>query len=66
VTNGKWQKGDQVTQLQMQDKDNVVMRRRTVTEGGKLSGAAHDADEDRIYGAAPTYEQKVAAQKRAQ
>jgi len=66
VTDGKWQKGDQVTQLQVQDKDNVVMRRRTVTEGGKLSGAAHDADEHLTYGAAPTYEQKVAAQKRAQ
>ena len=42
-TGGKWQKGDQVTQLKM-DRDSAVARRRTVTTGGKLSGAAHIDD----------------------
>jgi len=44
MTSGKWQEGKQINQIQASD-DGVVMRRRTVTEGGKLSGAAHDADE---------------------
>lgn len=40
MTAGKWQNGDQITQLK-QDDEGVVMRRRTVTKGGSLSGAAH-------------------------
>ncbi len=40
LTEGKWVKGDQITQLR-HNKDQTVMRRRTVSEGGKLSGAAH-------------------------
>jgi len=43
-TSGKWQKGDQITQLKADDAQ-TVMRRRTVTTGGSLSGAAHDAPE---------------------
>jgi hypothetical protein len=40
MTAGKWQNGDQITQVK-QDDEGVVMRRRTVTTGGSLSGAAH-------------------------
>ena len=53
TTSGKYQKGDQITQLKT-GKEGVVMRRRTVTTGGKLSGAAHDAPEHKIR-QKPTY-----------
>jgi hypothetical protein len=39
-TEGKFISGDQVIQLS-KDKDGVVMRRRTVAKGGKLSGVLH-------------------------
>lgn len=39
---GKWIKGDQVTSLK-HSKNESVMRRRTVTMGGGLSGLAHNA-----------------------
>ena len=39
---GKWQKGDTTTQLKTSN-EGMVMSRRTVTEGGSLSGAAHAA-----------------------
>lgn len=43
-TAGKWISGDQVTSLK-QDEEETVMRRRTVTKGGTLSGIAHNAPE---------------------
>ena len=54
LTDGKWQKGDQVTQVKA-DRDQTIMRRRTVTQGGSLSGAAHKAAKDRVNGAGLTY-----------
>ena len=54
ITNGKWQKGDQESQLKIGDGENI-MRRRTVTMGGQLSGAAHDAPKSMTIGARPTY-----------
>jgi len=45
---GKWEKGDTITQLKTSDQ-GMVMSRRTVTNGGSLTGAAHAAiheDED--------------------
>jgi hypothetical protein len=42
VTAGEYIKGDQVTSLK-HEKDTTVMRRRTVTQGGGLSGLAHNA-----------------------
>ena len=39
-TAGKYIQGDQVTQLS-KDEKGVVMRRRTVATGGKLTGIAH-------------------------
>ena len=40
MTEGKWLKGDQVTQLKKTE-DETIMRRRTVSEGGKTTGIAH-------------------------
>lgn len=40
-TSGKWVKGDQITQLNL-EKGGVTMRRRTISQGGKLSGMAHN------------------------
>ena len=37
---GKWLSGDQVTQLKKTE-DETIMRRRTVSEGGKTTGLAH-------------------------
>ena len=34
------------------------MRRRTITKGGKLSGAAHDAPEEMVHGARLNMEQR--------
>lgn len=59
ITNGKWQKGDQETQLKIGDGE-TVMRRRTVTMGGKLSGAAHDAPKELTIGARPDYAERAA------
>ena len=39
-TGGKYVQGNQVTQLS-KDKNGLVMRKRTVTVGGKLAGLAH-------------------------
>ncbi len=41
----------------------MTMRRRTVTHGSNLSGAAHNGAEHQIYGAAPTYAQRQALMK---
>ena len=38
----------------------TVMRRRTVTMGGKLSGAAHDAPKELTIGARPDYAERAA------
>jgi len=42
------------------------MRRRTVTKGGKLSGAAHEASKEQTIGAGLTYEQRLAQAKQKQ
>ena len=47
-SHGKYKIGKQVTQLRV-NKQDTVARRRTVVAGGKLSGIAHDAPEDKIY-----------------
>lgn len=44
TSDGKWQVGDQETSLRT-DKGETVMRRRTITQGGHLSGAAHAGGE---------------------
>ena len=62
VTSGRWQVGDQETQLKV-DKGETVMRRRTVTQGGKLYGAAHDAPQSMTYGARPNMEQRNTIKK---
>ena len=47
-SHGRYKIGKQVTQLRV-NKSDTVARRRTVVAGGKLSGVAHDAPEDKIY-----------------
>ena len=63
LTDGKWQKGDQVTQVKA-DRDQTIMRRRTITQGGSLSGAAHHASKDRVNGAGLTFQQRLALAKK--
>jgi len=58
-TEGKWRKGDQVVQVQQDDK-GTVMRRRTITTGGKLTGAAHAPSEKYGYGGPRSYGGKQA------
>ena len=53
-TEGKWRKGDQVVQVQQDDK-GTVMRRRTITTGGKLTGAAHIPSSKETYGGPKAY-----------
>lgn len=40
------------------------MRRRTITQGGSLSGAAHHAAKDRVNGAGLTYQQRLSLAKK--
>ena len=57
TTAGKWQVGDQETSLRSH-KGESVMRRRTITQGGQLTGAAHEGEKSKIIGARPTYAER--------